>query len=183
MIERARVVSTICGTWLPNRSTCVEQFADPIISFAAASIPVTRVSMVGGWIWYSRDLGSAQLPNYPSIINKPVATRPYTSDKFMTEATSMGRSTTGPDPVEADAQNCGDKARWLAKLSLTMLQTSECSCSANQPTQTPTIDNFWLLHVPTKEDARCQGARQVNQGKVYWTTFAPRWNWIGARAG
>ena len=28
MIERARVVSTICGTWLPNRSTCVEQFAD-----------------------------------------------------------------------------------------------------------------------------------------------------------
>ena len=30
MIERARVVSTICGTWLPNRSTCVEQFADTV---------------------------------------------------------------------------------------------------------------------------------------------------------
>ena len=28
-------------------------------------------------------------PNYPSVINKPAATRPDASDKFMTEATSM----------------------------------------------------------------------------------------------
>ena len=28
-------------------------------------------------------------PNYPSVINKPAATRPHAFDKFMTEATSM----------------------------------------------------------------------------------------------
>ena len=28
-------------------------------------------------------------PNYPSVMNKPAATQPDTSDKFMTEATSM----------------------------------------------------------------------------------------------
>ena len=105
--------------------------------------------------------------------------RDLITGRFLVAPCMVGRSATGPDPVEADAQNCGDKARWLAKLSLTMLQTSECSCSANQPTQTPTIENFWLLHLPTKEDVHCQGARQVNQGKVYWTAFAPRWNWIG----
>ena len=32
-------------------------------------------------------------PNYPSVINKPAATGPAASDKFMTEATSMGGTT------------------------------------------------------------------------------------------
>ena len=31
-------------------------------------------------------------PNYPSVINKPAATRPDASDNSMTEATSMGMS-------------------------------------------------------------------------------------------
>ena len=31
--------------------------------------------------------------NYPSVINKPAATGPAASDKFMTEATSMGATT------------------------------------------------------------------------------------------
>ena len=49
---------------------CCNNFLQSAVA-AVATIPITRVSMVGRWI------------------NKPAATRPDASDKFMVEATSM----------------------------------------------------------------------------------------------
>ena len=90
----------------------LEDFVVEVMSFIklikvlSVCIPVTRVTMVGEFDTLGK-LGSAHWaqgtppsgggvpcarwaePNYPSVINKPAATRPDTSDKFMTEATSM----------------------------------------------------------------------------------------------
>ena len=65
MIERARVVSTICGTWLPNRSTCVEQFADPVIIYAAA---FARSSNSHTEYWPTADPAAVQ-PTFRTLYN------------------------------------------------------------------------------------------------------------------
>ena len=56
--------------------------------FLIWAIPVTRVSMVEGLIWYFREIGFCP-PGTADTMNKPAATRPDASDKFMTEATPV----------------------------------------------------------------------------------------------